>query len=265
MKHPCLHRVRSRALSRRPVRPGFTLVELLVVISIIALLLALLLPALKQARETARGMQCLSNHRQMLIGLIGYAADNDDWMPKGSKNYTDVTAHGITRPSAQIPWYGSYVAGQYFGNRHICSTAFPGQYQKPSTEAVYCPTSLVDGVKRHPLDIGIGYNHSPRNLFSNGPKPLRRYSWFEDPSRVFVLMDVESGPNQQNHLWRQFLQGGSVGWPTEDTTGAGANAGVTAYRHSGATSVGFADGHASATVDALADWKSRKLWHRATN
>ena len=65
----------------RALRGGFTLVELLVVISIIALLIALLLPAIKQARAVARITQCQSNLHQITLAVAAYAGDNADQFP----------------------------------------------------------------------------------------------------------------------------------------------------------------------------------------
>jgi len=58
-------------------KAGFTLIELLVVIAIIALLAAILFPAFARARENARRASCQSNMKQLSLGLIQYAQDND--------------------------------------------------------------------------------------------------------------------------------------------------------------------------------------------
>lgn len=63
-------------------RNGFTLIELLVVIAIIAILAAILFPVFAQAREKARAASCLSNMKQIGVGMTMYTQDYDDTLPE---------------------------------------------------------------------------------------------------------------------------------------------------------------------------------------
>lgn len=65
----------------RKKKTGFTLMELLVVISIIALLLSIMLPSLNKAKELARTLVCKSNMRQIGLAFNTYASDYEDYLP----------------------------------------------------------------------------------------------------------------------------------------------------------------------------------------
>src|SRR6187551_1876169 len=102
---------------RRTGRRGFTLIELLVVIAIIALLAAILFPVFGRARENARRSSCQSNLKQIGLGLMQYAQDNDE------------TLRWFHVVSGVPTWYDS--AEPYFKNTQIVYC--PSDTTKPAT------------------------------------------------------------------------------------------------------------------------------------
>jgi len=85
--------LRIRGLKR--ARAAFTLLELLVVISIIALLMAIMVPCLRKAKEHARRVACQNNLHQVLVVGTMYAGDFDGFLAEG--NIIDKSAPGYHR------------------------------------------------------------------------------------------------------------------------------------------------------------------------
>lgn len=87
----CGHRsVLTNGPARLERACGFTLIEVLVVVSVIALLIAILLPSLGTAKRQAQAALCLSNQKQIGIGLCGYVINNKDRYPQHSSLSTVV-------------------------------------------------------------------------------------------------------------------------------------------------------------------------------
>ena len=125
----------------RRQRSDFTLIELLVVISIIVLLMVLLLPALSRAKEAARRTACLSNTHQINIGLQGYMADSDGFLPptQGGQNAgsTFQITNGLEYKVNQVQDGNS---GRYW---HGVGLLYAYDYVN-DPNLVYCPSQRFD-------------------------------------------------------------------------------------------------------------------------
>jgi prepilin-type N-terminal cleavage/methylation domain-containing protein len=125
-------------------RGAFTLIELLVVIAIIAILAAILFPAFTQAREGARRIVCVSNMRQLGMGLQMYAQDHAETLPGSAtadvSNFAESSASGASVLATLIPYVGST---QIFR----CPSASPDSTNAPTTnsDSNYLANGVVAG------------------------------------------------------------------------------------------------------------------------
>jgi prepilin-type N-terminal cleavage/methylation domain-containing protein/prepilin-type processing-associated H-X9-DG protein len=86
---------------RRGRNSAFTLIELLVVIAIIAILAAILFPVFAQAREKARQTTCLSDQKQLTLGVLQYIQDYDELCPLSNFETAGVwSGASVTTPTS---------------------------------------------------------------------------------------------------------------------------------------------------------------------
>jgi len=122
---------------------AFTLVELLVVISIIALLLAVLMPTLQKARAQAMRIVCGSGLKQQGIGFTLYASDSNNkyphrmhpghW-PHGAQSWYDGSPGGVLSPGATNYGNPKYLAGH-------AQLLYSGYFKDP--EIMFCGAAKV--------------------------------------------------------------------------------------------------------------------------
>lgn len=131
---------------RRISCQAFSLIELLVVISIVALLIALLAPALQKSRDVALSTKCAAHLKQIGTTIFMYGDANKDWMP--TSGYAHTTAY-----PGMPNWAG--IAAETMGTKYITEyTINNAMYNQPLAQNA---TTRKNGVMQCPSDIYRGY------------------------------------------------------------------------------------------------------------
>jgi prepilin-type N-terminal cleavage/methylation domain-containing protein/prepilin-type processing-associated H-X9-DG protein len=219
-------------------KKAFTLIELLVVIAIIAILAAILFPVFAQAREKSRQAVCLSNTKQMGLGVSLYAQDYDERLPMGGNA-------APTKPNRWYDWIAPYTKNRAID---VCPSA-PGQ------------TPQDYGVGGYGCDINVmGWGDYPKQA----TPPGRALAEIVDSAGTFVISDcsqcTKSVIGQDPNTWNSYINQKSPSCDWQVTPpGAWDNNSYVPYnshdawgnesrrpmpRHNEGLSVIYADGHA---------------------
>jgi prepilin-type N-terminal cleavage/methylation domain-containing protein len=160
-------------MHQRPTHHAFTLVELLVVISIIGVLVALLLPAIGAAKESARRSLCQQNLRQFVTGAYNYAAEYSGRLPQAEPNpvypgryYCEYSADGYRNAWAILMDF-DYIKGS---KSSACPSAKDTRSQHTAASPPFYPQ--IKGANGQIISSGSNY---ARGQYSY------RHNWVDFP------------------------------------------------------------------------------------
>jgi prepilin-type N-terminal cleavage/methylation domain-containing protein/prepilin-type processing-associated H-X9-DG protein len=171
-------------------RRGFTLIELLVVIAIIAILAAILFPVFAKAREKARQSSCLSNLKQLSLGMLQYAQDYDERFVIRSSGWLG-GAYGVNPVVPGAPdfnWHATLGYQDSWPNKIHAYIKNVQVYRCPSTS-----TSSCMGVDYGIADNGFRSPNTRVALFNQTPPPAM--AMFTRPAETMMLSENKAGVN----------------------------------------------------------------------
>jgi prepilin-type N-terminal cleavage/methylation domain-containing protein/prepilin-type processing-associated H-X9-DG protein len=225
---------------------GFTLLELIVVITIIALLLSMLVPALNRAKAMGRCVKCLSNIRQMCAAAQMYLANNNNYFPPALLDSYGPNAN----PRFQYAWdFIRSWNSKKGGWNYKPGLVWEG---RGNVKIQQCPSfkgpAMWDGDKYTGYNYNTSYIGWAEPVGGWAPEayiPTARITSIRRPVECAVFGDGQYGNGQANKFMR-------APWENErekDISNSTRWAGTQGFRHLKATNVGFADGHCESRKD----------------
>jgi prepilin-type N-terminal cleavage/methylation domain-containing protein/prepilin-type processing-associated H-X9-DG protein len=200
---------------RRPT--AFTLLELLVVIAIIAILAAILFPVFAQAREKARQTSCLSNQKQLALGLLMYAQDYDEQLAL------------IRRERSWV-----YMAQPYLKSYAVLRCPSDSSNNWSPNAAAFNPTDPTTYTTAFRVTSYALNGFLSPEITTNAFTSLAS---IDKPASVILL--AESATNFRENYFHAHV------WPTRHWIAAtNLPDDVVTNQHAGGFTVGYLDGHA---------------------
>lgn len=260
-----MKRIRSRASRAN----GFTLIELLVVIAIIAILAAILFPVFAQAREKARQTNCLSNQKQIGLGVMMYIQDYDEVYPMDQ---------WFTTTGDQVRWFDS--VDPYIKN----GEKFTFNNRSSGVGGIWsCPSFPSKQTAQYGVHLVVFPDGGSCPWINSPTTPTVPMAAIDAPAQRVAI--VEKGQNDGRESWLTFEPGqwnwtDTVGNPPGSVQGAkwdidrtrnhdcdfayspnppsyanyGQCANMPRYRHNGTTNVVYFDGHVKSIPRGQLDW-----------
>ena len=248
----------------RPTNPAFTLIELLVVIAIIAILAAMLLPALSRAKDRALAVACMSNTKQISLGVMMYAGENGDffpsppnwWSPGPYKNSAGLLCGGEwllrdhVTPNTPAPMLVPYLPNSKIWvcpkrKRGLTYTTVPGDWD-PSITGL-----LSYGFNSCGVFGAVGADGNMINA-----KPFKASS-VSKPADTVAVADT-SGSNDPMttpaSAWLDSFWAGSSGPSQSATTSENCRLQTAHARHNKRVNVIYVDGHAAPSLPSALTW-----------
>lgn len=200
---------------------GFTLIELLVVIAIIAILAAILFPVFARARERARATACLSNAKQIGLGLMQYMQDFDETYP------THLTKLGTT---------------------NVCWMQMVAPYIK-NNQVYTCPSrSDIDYTGVYDLSVAYGMNYWMNSWYYPLGAPRLKMAAISRPAETVWIAETGNSVNSPGAGYNQSYPScyGAVYVRSNAVYGfdVPTASGRLTDRHFGGLNVIWGDGHA---------------------